>query len=33
MYETDDGVIVLDDFGKGTIQLMDGPVCIFGLNG
>jgi hypothetical protein len=30
MYETDDGVIVLDDFGRGIIELMNGPVCMFG---
>jgi hypothetical protein len=30
MYETDDGVIVLDDFGRGIIRLMNGPVCVFG---
>ena len=30
MYQKEDGTIVLDDFGRGTIQLMDGPVCRLG---
>lgn len=27
MHLKDDGTIVLDDFGRGTIELMDNPVC------
>ena len=30
MYLKDGGIIVLDDFGRGTIQLMDGPICKLG---
>lgn len=27
MYLKDDGTIVLDDFGRGNIELMDNPTC------
>ena len=27
MYLKEDGTIVLDDFGRGNIELMDNPVC------
>lgn len=27
MYQRDDGSMLLDDFGRGTIQLMDSPIC------
>jgi hypothetical protein len=33
MYQKDDETIVLDDFGRGTIQLMDNPICQLGFNG
>jgi hypothetical protein len=32
MYRKDDGTIILDDFGRGTIQLMDNPICKLGFN-
>lgn len=30
IYLKEDGTIVLDDFGRGTIQLMDSPICRLG---
>lgn len=31
MYQKEDGTILLDDFGRGTIELLDSPVCTLGL--
>lgn len=30
MYLKEDGTIVLDDFGRGNIELMDSPICRLG---
>ena len=27
MYVKDDGTVVLDNFGRGNIELMDNPIC------
>jgi uncharacterized protein YcfL len=31
MYQREDGAILLDDFGRGTVELYDSPVCTLGL--
>jgi hypothetical protein len=31
MYQKEEGTILLDDFGRGTIELSGNPVCTLGL--